>query len=76
MNEILWLDDDHFPYTVCSTGDLFWTKDGNYRLYIRSPIPMASRGNNRVYLHYLKEGYTFDSELFVELDIGDDNNFN
>ena len=76
MNEILWLDGDNFPYTVCSTGDLQWSKDGRYRLNLRTPLPVASRGDSRIYLHYLNEGQTFDSELFVELDIGDDNNFN
>ena len=76
MNEILWLDGDYFPYTVCSTGDLFWFKDRSRGVYLRTPLPVVSRGDSRIYLHYLNEGQTFDSELFVELDIGDDNNFN
>ena len=74
MNEILWLDDDNLPYTVCGAGDLFWFKNWDSGCYIRTSIPVACRGNFRVYLHYLQERRSAYSELWAELDSSDDYN--
>ena len=66
MNEILWLDVDGFPYTLQSSRNILWIKDGTSRCYLRTPLPVASRGVDRISLYYLEEGHTTDSELYDE----------